>query len=292
MDSGADLTHYYHANATAWGGRLEQPIDVTLPMLAPISLSTVGGYGAAQHEDFEVGGIISIKKAWTQVSGSQELADGSFNTLVTAVVEGLDIVGIFHADRITLQIATNHPPIGSETGPYYPSVSFEGAEYVGLRAGDSELIPILNKMEFFHDNGKPYHPKKSWLEHGGFREFAQRQSRNLSAGAAKVRHIPVFDRLFDRHSGEGPNSDQRISERGNVICSVVDAIEIIGKTEDKRSVGHVLSVPGLGRIFLGELIVDGNSFNLNMLRVDMGSAAAGRGSGPGGGANGTTSGPG
>jgi hypothetical protein len=289
MDSGKDIQHYYHANASAWGGQLNFPIDVTLPVLAPTSLPSVGGYLQAQHEGFRVDGLISIERAYTSVSGARSPEDGSYHTRVIAAIEGVNIANVLFADRIAMDLSTNHPPDN-----YFPTVSFNGTDFVGLRANKCELTPQLDLSAFRTDG----YPKESWLYNPRLREFARNQSRELAAGAANVagKNIPFFNRLFDRHSrswtnGEqGPNSEQAIADRGNIICTVIKTIQVAGVCTDTTVVGNTLHVPDFGRIILGELIVDGSSFNLTMMRLDMGSGATGKGSGPQGGANGTNTG--
>jgi len=284
MDSGKDIQHYYHANASAWGGRLDFPIDVTLPVLAPTSLPSVGGYLQAQHDGFRVGGILSIESAYTELSGAQNPEDGSFHTRVTAVIERVNIANVLFADRIAMHLSTNHPP-----DAYYPTVSFDGTEFVGLHANACELTPELDLSAFETDG----YPDQSWLYNPRLREFARNQSSELAAGAARVvgKNIPFFDRLLKRHSDDGPNSDKAIAARGNIICTVVKKIQVAGICTDTTVVGNALHIADFGRVILGELIVDGNSFNLTMLRVDLGSGTTGRGSGPQGGANGSPTGP-
>jgi hypothetical protein len=285
MDSGKDIQHYYHANASAWGGQLDFPIDVTLPVLAPTSLPSVGGYLQAKHDGFRVDGMISIERAYTEVSGARNPEDGSFHTRVIAAIEGVNIANVLFADRIAMQLTTNHPP-----SQYFPTVSFNGTDFVGLRSNQCKLTPELDLSAFRTDG----YPKESWLYNPRLREFVRNQSRELAAEAARVadRNIPVFNRLLDRHSGEGPNSDRAIADRGNIICTVIKKIQIAGSCADTTVVGNTLHVPDFGRVILGELIVDGNSFNLTMLRLDMGSKSTGKGSGPQGTANGTNTGGG
>jgi len=307
-DSGKDLTHYYHANASGWGGQLTRPIKMDLPVLAPTSLPTVGGRDTAVHEyfgvdlgldDLGVNRSISIKKAYTEVSGGLDPEDNSFHTVVKAEIEGLNILNVLLAERISLRIDTYHPPVlampsGSSFAGYYPTVSFTDLRYQGLSAYGAEVVPILSKLDFFESKRKPNYPDKPWPSDEALQEFARKQSRDLAAGAAgpEVSDIPVFQRLRERHSlADGPNSKAAIVQRGNVLISIVDGVKLEGVGQDDvKSVGHVLFIRDLGRVFLGELIVDGNSFNLTMLRLDMGTAAAGQGAGPGGTANGTTTG--
>jgi hypothetical protein len=288
MDSGSDIQHYYHANASAWGGRLDWPIDTTLPVLAPTSLPSVGGYLRAEHTDFRVGNMISIDRAYTEVSGTQNPYDKSFDTVVTATIEGLNIIGVLKAKKITMQIATNHPPTTADKP--FPTVSFKETNYDGLSVNGYVIEPQLD-LSAFVTNG---HPQESWLYNSNLRQFAYNQSKELAAQAKSVagKGMPVFDRLFNRHSAKnGPNSQKALDVRGNIICTVVKTITIPSGA-GATAVGNTLFIPDFGRVFLGELIVDGSSFNLTMMRVDMGSNATGKGSGPQGSANGTNSGAG
>jgi hypothetical protein len=184
-----------------------------------------------------------------------------------------------------MHVTTNHPP-----DAYYPTVSFDGTEFAGLHANTCELIPELDLSAFETDG----YPDQSWLYNPGLREFARNQSRELAAEAARVagKNIPFFDRLLRRHSGEGPNGDQAIADRGNIICTVVKQIQLVGGCADTTVVGNTLHIADFGRVILGELIVDGTSLNLTMMRLDLGSTTTGKGSGPQGSANGTNTGGG
>ena len=286
MDDGKKVVHYYHANADAFGGRLEQPFEQVLPILAPSSLPVVGGYGSARHENFRVGELISIDRAYTQVAGNINYPNGNFLTLVTAVIEGLNVDNILFADRIAVQISTDHPPIG-----YFPRVSFIGTEFRGLRIGGCELEPVL-KLDLCHDGDPRQYPDRSCLYNENLIQFAQRQSEGIAgiAGDQATHGGPFFERLLGQHSNGGPNASNIIKERGNIICSIVEAIEVKGKCPGAIIAGHVIEIPGFGRIYLGELIVDQGSFDLTMLRLDLGCPTSGKVAGPHGGANGSNSG--
>jgi hypothetical protein len=289
MDSGKDIQHYFHANASAWGGGLVYPVNTTLPVLAPTSLPSVGGYLQAEHTDFRIGNSISIDRAYSSVSGARNPQDGSFETIVTATIEGVNIGNVLYAKEITMQLSTNHPS-NDTSDTYFPTVSFPSVSYSGLRTNTCELTPEVDVSAF---KTKGY-PGQSWLYNPNLRQFAQNQSKEFAAQAKKVagKGIPVFDRLSKRHSNGGPNSAQAITDRGNIICTVVPTIKMKGKCDGATAVGNTLYVPDFGRIILGELIVDGNSFNLTMMRLDMGSNATAKGSGPQGSANGSNTGGG
>jgi hypothetical protein len=55
-----------------------------------------------------------------------------------------------------------------------------------------------------------------------------------------------------------------------------------------RPFGNALEVPGLGRLFLGELLVDCKSYQLTMVRMELGCPATGQSSAATAKANGGT----
>jgi hypothetical protein len=305
MDDRRSIVHYFHANADAFGGRLDAPFEQVLPVLAPTSLPVVGGYASARHENFRIGELISIKKAYTQVAGvttpGRDGQVGSFSTLATAVIEGLNVNNTFFADRLVVQIETDHPadlipderdPNGPGSVGYFPRVSLSGTNLVGLRLGTAELEPVL-RLDLFNDGDRSKYPTRSWLKSDRLRQFAQNQSEEIAKAATDHprKDRPFLSRLLRRHENGGLNSDAKIEERGNVVVSVVEDIGIKGPF-DGIKVSNMIELPQFGRIFLGELIVDNDSFDLTMVRLDLGCAAAGKAAGPHGSANGTTTGPG
>ena len=255
-------------------------------MLAPTSLPTVGGYASARYDNFQVGELISIGKAYTQVAGSQGRVTGSFDTLVTAVIEDLNIGNVLFAERLAVQITTHHPLEG-----YYPKVKFQGTEFRGLRVNSSDLTPIL-RLDLCDRDGDPEYPKGSYLKDPKLLAFAKEQSAKLAdiASGVEAQKFPVFEHLLNRHRDNRLNCESAIEERGNIIVSVVDGILGTGEFAGERG-GHVLNIPDFGRISLGELIVNQNAFDLTLLRVDLGCVMQAKQAGPHGSANGTNAGP-
>ena len=121
--------HYFHADACAFGGYFERPIEHTIAPQAPMSLSPAGGYGSARSENFRLEGLVSYKSASTQVSGHLSKKDGGgWVTLVSAVVEGLNVLDVVTADRLCAQISTEHPLVGDS-----PKVTFLGTSLENLK---------------------------------------------------------------------------------------------------------------------------------------------------------------
>src|SRR5262249_43432149 len=71
-------------------------------------LATIGGHGTSRVENFRFQHFASFTLGHTMVSGSQEDSDGSHTTLVTSVVEGLNVLDVVTADRLVTRIASNH----------------------------------------------------------------------------------------------------------------------------------------------------------------------------------------
>ena len=82
----------------------------------------------------------------------------------------------------------------------------------------------------------------------------------------KSRSIPSWIR--ERYTWDNA---QR-AERGCVLCSVVSQVngEFPG-----RPFGSVLTIPEIGKVFLGELLVDRNTYRLIGIRVELGCTTSG-----------------
>jgi hypothetical protein len=238
MSSSRRRAFYYQANANAFGGRLDQPFEQVLPVLAPTSFS--------------------------------RSPSGSFTTLATSVVEGLNVNNVLFADRIVAQISTSF----SEEHPY-PKVSFLGTAFEGLRIGGLELEPVFNLG--ICDGGTPEkYPPVSALHNRDFHAQVRQQTekfREFLDGLPReerARHEWVHD-----YADAGNNTEDEISKRGSLLCSVVEGIETAGGSLPGAQVGHAIHIPDFGRIFLAELIVGHHSFDLTMIRLELGCPVSG-----------------
>src|SRR6185369_2784617 len=102
-------THSLHADASAFGGQLEQPFERIIPAQAPLTLSPDGGYSSARIDYFAVEGLFSFKSAYTQVAGIVSKKRPGWTTLATSVIEDINICEVMTADRIVAQIILDHP---------------------------------------------------------------------------------------------------------------------------------------------------------------------------------------
>jgi hypothetical protein len=283
MDANTKRVHYYHADASALGGHIRRPFDRPIPVQAPVSLPPVGGYAEAHgRKRFKVKSIVSFEAAYTQVAGSVTKDNMAFTTLVTSTVEKFNVLDTFTADRLVAQISLEHP-----RGGYIPKVSLIGTQFENVRIGGDPVEIILDLDICRHSNEDGY-PNQRCMYDRQFLEKVGQQYRLINDPASMPDWIEdrvVPDWVRDRYQWD--DSEAALREKGHVLCSIVK--EIRGKFSGKHY-HNVIEIPDFGKIFLGELIVDYDSFQLIMTRLELGSpteacisAAVGKANGKGGG---------
>jgi len=254
--------HYYHADACGFGGYFESPIEHTIAPQAPMSLPPSGGYGSARVENFQLEGLLSYKSASTQVSGRlSKKPGGGWVTMATAVVEGLNVLDVITADRLSAQISTEHPLEGDNPKVSFLGTSFENLKVAGCPVGVTVDLDICDQ-----GNGKDY-PAEPCVSSDRFLERAAAQYRRMNDAKnlpewVKDRSIP--DWVKERYTWDDAQ------EYGCVLCSVVK--ETKGQFPG-RPFGNAFEVPDIGRVFLGELLVDCKSYRLSLLRLELGCRA-------------------
>lgn len=132
-------TFHYRACAHALSANFTRPFAHNLEIQAPISLPTIGGHGHSRVENFQFREFISFKKGYTHVSGSQA-EDGSYNTLVIAVVEGLNILDVVTADRVVARIRSKHFKDAAEG-----EISLAGSKFENLKIS---CCPVKAELDF------------------------------------------------------------------------------------------------------------------------------------------------
>jgi hypothetical protein len=237
-------THTFHADASAFGGQITHPFERIVPAQAPLSLSPEGGYNALRVEAFKLEGLFSFKSAHTQVAGIVSKKHPGWTTLATSVIEGLNVAEVMTADRVVAQIILDHP---SEKGKYHPKVNFVGTRFDNLRFGSCRVDVDLD-LELCK-------PEK--VDSFGFPEM-----RTMDDG----RFLGVMERRGQYNPA--------VKGKSQIECSLVENITLHGKLPGTNQ-GNVFTIPGFGKVSLAELIVDCNSYRLNMFRLELGCPLAG-----------------
>jgi hypothetical protein len=255
--------HHYHADGSALGGIIKLPKSAFVPSQAEVSLAPSGGSTSDKTGPLNFNDIVSCSGTETHASGSENAATGSWSTLVTTIVSGLNIRNTLTADRIVAQISVEHPPEG-----YTPKVTFVGSQFLNLRIAGDPVEAVINGKIL---TPAADYPTVAWMKNKEFLDTIRDQRRRVSKSG------PTPDWASHLFTKNDPL--ERFDEKGYYLCSLVDRIE--GKFPGE-SCGHLVKIPDVGTFIFGELAVDHGSFRLVMVRAELGSpvtAAASRGNG-------------
>jgi hypothetical protein len=250
MSFGNGRTHYFHADATAIGGQIERPFVKNVPVQAPVSLAPAGGETDGSGSKFSFEEVVSADATRTHVEG--HFLSGLATTRMTALVEGLNVLDRVRASQLLAYISAEHP--GED--PDVPRVTFGKTRITDLRVDDSTLEVILDLDLLNGGNGKGF-PKKPHVE----------------------------DKALWNKVGQ-----QYDEKNGILVCSLVKKINVVkGKLRGKLIRPNIIEITDFGRVHLAELLVSYHSFQLIMMRFELGcptkgalSASAGKVNGGGG----------
>jgi hypothetical protein len=258
MEASKHRVFYYHADASPFGGHLTHPIEKIVQAQASSSLAQAGGHASSRIGPFRLNNIASCDAAYSEIFGTVNKANGAWTTLVTSVVERLNVLEVVTADRVVSRLAVEYPREG-----YCPKVSFVGSHFENLRIAGVRVNPVLN-LDLLPSQPENKFPDRPFIDDKSFIDKAIDQSRRM----LEAEKAP--DWLRARYSWV--SSEEERDKKGYVLCSLV---EQVGGAKPGSSYGHVIHVPGFGNVFLGELIVAQGLFRLTMIRTEMGCLAEG-----------------
>ena len=305
-----DVTHYFHAEAHALTGKLDLPFKEQIKKQAFVKIEgsladltdeerAQRNYFSQHAENFRLEGIISYAAAHTQVSGHESKKhEGASVTLSTSVVEDLNVLNIVTADRVVAQISTTHLP-----GVRTPLVTFLGTHFENLRIARHRAEPYLNLglcdeslagtgamhvdkgTRFMKSLEGQYTKLRCGLE--ALLGEDRKKARFTSADGSLTKKYHGLDLNYADISAHAKAANENGKKWDGLTCSLVENVEIKDisvKDGDGKSVqipppaktcGHVIHIPDFGTIFLGELTVNHNSYNLTMIRLELGCIADG-----------------
>jgi hypothetical protein len=258
MNASQTKAFYYHADASALGGSLDYPVQQNISVAGSVSLAPAGGSNSLQLGAFQSQGGLSLKSAQLSASGTEH--DGSgWRSVVTAIIEGLNIFEVVTVDRLVAQLSVLHP---RDEGAAL--ISLNGTKFENLRVNGELIQPVIDRRLLTGkpaDDGTPATPMGGipftdmlWVAEEQF--FAMKRSG--------------VEKLGPRFAYSNPAED--LLRRGSALCSLVQTVEVKAPA---HSYCHIINVPDFGNIFLGELQVNRFSAQLTMLRVEMGSMSQG-----------------
>jgi hypothetical protein len=238
-------TYHYHASAHAFSARFTRPIEHLIEVQAATSLPTIGGHGNAHIEEFRFQEFVSFRRGYSHVSGSRYEADGTYTTLVTSVVEGLNILDVITADRIVGRLASSHVLQDRE-----PHITIVGSKFENLRIAGCKT-DVTFDYDLFGRISNYADARKELDSNPNFRKMAVDP---FSTGEP----VPAPDAC------------------GVILCSCVK--EMNTTCPGVKQVGHHgYHVPEFGKVFLGEMLLQQCQRTLTMLRFELGSPVSGDG---------------
>jgi hypothetical protein len=271
--------YLYNAHGYGFGGRIDRPFQHVLDVHAGASLPTTGGYEVSRRENFRLNEIISYTAAHTVVAGSRNEKDGSYTTLASSTIEGLNILDMVTADRIVARVASKQLITDDE-----PTITPIGSHFENLRIAGCPIeveldTDLFNRFGTFSDFKKAYEADQ---------QHRERMQAAFLWGKPKF-EVPDF--LRERYNWFA--GDKFPESKGIVLCSLVKGFKTCcGEFKDNcgqlKVYGNVIDVPQFGKVYLGEVMLKHHEREVTMLRVEMGSPTSGPASGPSGGGGGTT----
>ncbi len=236
-------SYHYNAHAHGLSGRFDRPVEHFIEVQAATSLPTTGGHGNSRVSNFQFQEFVSFKSAYSHVSGSQKREDGTYTTLTTATVEGLNILDVVTADRIVARLASQHPAEHDE-----PHIAVLGSKFENLRiAGCPAEVELNHELFLRLDTFDAI--RKELASNGDFRKMAEDPFRT-----GQTQKVPP-------------------DPQGVFLCSLAKDMKTTCPGVKRQ--GHAFIVPQFGKVFVAEMLAKHGSRTLTMLRVEMGSPVSG-----------------
>lgn len=254
-------TYLYRGSGFAVGGSITKPVNKPIPIQAATALPTVGGYGTVRAEKFDFENILSFKSAFCQVAGNENDNEDSFNTLVTATVEGLEVGDMVTADRIIARLSSVHHD-GSEE----PEIIFLGSQFENLRIAGTKVNVELDQELYVEC---PTH-EKFMGKLSKDKTFKSKVLNQFCGGETGTAKAPSC--LQERRAAMSALKGDCRKER--VIGTLVKGLTVANGTCQTN--GHTIYVPQFGYIHLAEVVLSHGTRRLNMLTFELGSPIKGR----------------
>jgi len=226
-------THHYNAQGSVLHGHLKLPFETLIEPQAKTCLPEEGGYFVDCKDCFRLDGLMSFRAGYTHVAGSRsDKPDQGWTTLVTTVIEGLNVLEVVTADRIVGQIVLDHPLEG-----YVPAIRFLGTRFENLRISG---CPVNLDVDVNLIGGKP-------TGDAPYTEDSALLARVKSHVDQVTGHKELPGALRERYNRLFSKSGSPMEE---IECSLVKSVT---GTFPGTTHGNVISVPDFGSLALAQV---------------------------------------
>ena len=229
-----NVEYTFNASALGIGGRYTQRgREIVVPSLASVALASTGGDGSTEVGEYK-SEAIAFKSARSRVSGR---CDGSvYTTQSEIVIEGLSIFNKVSVRKLRAVVtSTRDASRPDEEGTFEVD-----AEYDGVMADDCVVVPLV------HDKG---HRNATYRDH--LKQVMSSKGSSYAVGG----------------TGTEVSADRGDSVRTSIVKELPAQILPAAGIETD---GNVLMVPGIGRIYFGELVAMRGKRRVSLMRVELG----------------------
>jgi hypothetical protein len=250
----------YSASGMALSASLSRPLSDSIPVQAAAMLPSIGGYHDARVENFRYKHVLSFDKAYTQVSGSRNPDDSTHNSLMSIVIEGLNVLDMLTADRIVARLCSKRNLKEPET-----RVTPTGTCFDNVRIGGYPLTIELDTT-LFHTHDTRHAFKSAYESDAALR--TELRKRFLWNGAKN--DVPA--KLRQRYKGYSQSNTLPETD-GITPCTLVKSLKC--DCPGVVCVGNAVQVPDFGVISVADYRMQTGKRQLTMLTLNLGSPLAG-----------------
>lgn len=139
----------FHAGGQAFSATFERPAPHQVAAQAAVYLGSTGGHGQARVDNFEVSRLVRFTSAKSHVSGSYQ-DEKTATSHASVTVEGLNILDVITADRITARLTSEH-----KKGEAEGHILAIGSVFENLRIGGYKFeIKLRHELLMKHKTHK------------------------------------------------------------------------------------------------------------------------------------------
>ena len=123
----------YHASTLGLSGHFTLPFDQPIRQQAAVNLPESGGFVHEHVKSFNFRDVITFDRAFAFAAGSFSEKDNAFDATATVTIEGLNILNMVTADRVTARVSSSHPKTGEQPRIVPIGSSFENLRIAGYQ---------------------------------------------------------------------------------------------------------------------------------------------------------------
>jgi hypothetical protein len=286
----------FNGSAVAFGGRIRRPDDMFLKAAAVSHLPVTGGFSESHIQGPDVSQYhykeyLTFSEAYSRAHGdfsdpkrAAEFTHGNHGqnnlpatTTVEARLHDLQIVAeedlaagtpkrVFFVKKLHVSMQTTSSHSAQQSVIRSLSATFEGLSLkTGTHADAAPVgLTVTTAANIFSDNETKSKLREKYAKDGDFRK----------------KYASCFHPLGDGDKGFLGNlvakHDIPHAETGPIVCTFVTGLAWDAAVPDGVEIlNNRVTIPGLGKIYFGEIIIDDKYQRASLLRFELGSNVGG-----------------